>query len=159
MTNKCECGHDEKKHTQKYGCNYRYPNGSQHDYQDSRGYCVCIEFFQIKESKLIQVWNESILTDRTKVNSKKEKEYLLSTISNIERDFKAKIIIKTNWPHYEMYEVLKDDKGITKPCYFHSANSIKQAHGYLCFLFGFLQTREITKRSLLELREESLKNA
>lgn len=45
--NRCECGHEEKNHNQKEGCLHRYPPGSQHDYQDGNGYCVCIEFYRV----------------------------------------------------------------------------------------------------------------
>ena len=42
---KCTCGHSAQKHHSNYGCQYVYPLGSTHDYQDGRGHCVCTEFY------------------------------------------------------------------------------------------------------------------
>jgi len=43
----CECGHNKTQHNKKYGCTYQYDPKSTHDYQDSRGFCICTEFYRI----------------------------------------------------------------------------------------------------------------
>lgn len=44
---KCECGHDNKKHDEKEGCQYRFRPESTNDYQDVRGYCICTQFYEV----------------------------------------------------------------------------------------------------------------
>lgn len=44
----CECGHKKSVHNKIEGCMYQYGPKSQHDYQDSRGFCVCTEYYRIE---------------------------------------------------------------------------------------------------------------
>lgn len=41
---KCSCGHSALKHIGRYGCQHQFAPGSQHDFQDVQGNCVCVEF-------------------------------------------------------------------------------------------------------------------
>ena len=43
----CECGHPKKEHDKINGCMNRAKPGEDMEYRDGRGYCVCVEWFQV----------------------------------------------------------------------------------------------------------------